>query len=355
MENGQIVDAAKNANFNLVGAITHPTVDVDTAIAPPNPGATLTLTLHDGSPADTADTVTGRTLTGFPTGTVVADGSGGHTVTVTGPGEPVDVTGWTLGDLNAALPPAFTGNTRFTLVVETMGPDGATAVATSSQPVVLDPTQPVPDAVIGGDDRMATDEDTAVSGVLTITDPQAGEYQVAAATLDGAYGRLELQADGHWTYTPDDRADALVAGASAQERFTVTSADGTTHVVQVDLAGTDDASPVVGVASAQSSPDDSDLTASVDSTVTLQLDPAARAADPAADGTFDDDGGMASGAGPASGTGAPQDADVPAEDHPDLAFTAYHGAAAETEGAPAVDVTATPDAAPEPTPAPAET
>lgn len=118
-------------------------------------------------------------------------------------------------------------------------------MTTASNPVVMDPTQPVPDAVIGGDDSKTTDEDTAVSGDLTVTDTNAGQASfVPQADMNGQYGKMSITGNGHWTYTPDDRADHLAVNASVQEKFTVTSADGTTHQILVTVTGTNDA-PVV--------------------------------------------------------------------------------------------------------------
>ncbi|EKP0309336.1 VCBS domain-containing protein, partial [Aeromonas veronii] len=253
---GQFIDTTGHSQVTTVGSVTPATVNVDTALAPPNPGALLHLNAAFGAPADADDHVVSAVIGGLPPGTVVSDG-GQHSVTLSLATPNVDVAGWTLSSLTAQLPAGFTSNARITLDVTTQGPDGTQAHAQASQPLVMDPTQPVPDAVIAGDDTGSGDEDAAsISGLLTITDTDASQaHFVAQSDSDGQYGKFSLGTDGHWIYTPDDRADALAAGATAQEHFVVRSADGTTHQITVTLTGTADA-PIISGDHAQSIAED---------------------------------------------------------------------------------------------------
>lgn len=263
-QGGQFRDATGRYQYGGVGDVRTSTVEVDTAIAAPNPGATLKLSLDTGAPSDADDTVTRQTLAGFASGTVVRDGSG-HSVTVSSPADVVDITGWTTDSVEAVLPPTGRTNMNIGYTVTTTGPDGATVLATATTPIVLDPSQPTPDAVIAGDDTGSTDEDTAVSGQLTVADADAGEDHFTAETLHGNLGDLEIRTDGSWTYTPDDRADALTDGARDSDRFVVRTADGTTHTVVLTVTGADDG-PVLQAQSQSVTEDDALLSGQMQAT-----------------------------------------------------------------------------------------
>jgi VCBS repeat-containing protein len=111
---------------------------------------------------------------------------------------------------------------------------------------------PVPDdAIISGPSTGALTEDgaTAVaSGVLTVTDPDAGEARFAAldpAALNGTYGAFAFDAaTGAWSYTLDNAraaTQALAAGQQVTETLTVTSLDGTaTRDIVVTVTGAGD-------------------------------------------------------------------------------------------------------------------
>ena len=102
-------------------------------------------------------------------------------------------------------------------------------------------------AVIGGEDRgdVAEDGETSTGGVLSVSDADTGEATFRAGEFAGAYGRLFLQADGTWTYVLDAAlVNPLRSGETAQETFTVRSADGTEHDIVVDVHGSDETPPV---------------------------------------------------------------------------------------------------------------
>ena len=160
----------------------------------------------------------------------------------------VDVTGANDGPTVQAAPLSGTassgaaGATGLAGSAGAAGPDGAAgpagAVGTAGPDGATGPAGAVGAAgPAGAAGTVGTDEDTAVSGTLGL-DPAD---TVNAGELDGAYGKLSLAADGSWTYTPDDRADALADGDSQTEQFTIHSADGTLHTVTIDVAGEDDA------------------------------------------------------------------------------------------------------------------
>ncbi len=81
-------------------------------------------------------------------------------------------------------------------------------------------------------DAGTVQEDALIAkGVLTITDPDAGEaaFQAQSGT-PGTYGAFSIDARGNWTYTLDNGnpvVQALATGDSRTETFTVRGVDGT--------------------------------------------------------------------------------------------------------------------------------
>src|ERR671936_528913 len=90
-------------------------------------------------------------------------------------------------------------------------------------------------ATVSSDAKSVTEADTAAalntSGQLTIADPDAGEAHVVAQTsVHGVYGDFSIDASGAWTYTGNGAHDELTAGQQVQDKFTVSSQDGTATV-----------------------------------------------------------------------------------------------------------------------------
>ncbi|MGE5648788.1 MAG: cadherin-like domain-containing protein [Bacillota bacterium] len=83
-------------------------------------------------------------------------------------------------------------------------------------------------------------------GKLTITDVDSPATFVAQTNVAGSsgYGHFNLASDGTWTYSTDTAHNEFVAGQTYTDKLTVTSADGTTSTITVNIAGTNDA-PVV--------------------------------------------------------------------------------------------------------------
>lgn len=101
-----------------------------------------------------------------------------------------------------------------------------------------------------GTGAVTEDDDPSASGKLISTDVDQGDTATWTVVNDGSgsYGSLSVDQDGNWTYTLDDRAQALGEGESRQDVFTVTVTDeaGATAEQQVviNVAGKNDA-PVV--------------------------------------------------------------------------------------------------------------
>ena len=102
-------------------------------------------------------------------------------------------------------------------------------------------------ADIGGDDSGDVTEDGSLiaTGTLSVDDLDGDdEESFQAATIAGVYGSLELLADGGWTYTlnnDDPDLDDLDTGETAPDSFTVTSFDGTEHVITITVNGNNEA------------------------------------------------------------------------------------------------------------------
>ncbi|UUZ57472.1 VCBS domain-containing protein [Massilia sp. H-1] len=58
------------------------------------------------------------------------------------------------------------------------------------------------------------------------------------------YGSIALQANGQWQYTASTAHNEFVGGTTYSDVFTVTSADGTTSTITVNILGTNDAAVV---------------------------------------------------------------------------------------------------------------
>jgi hypothetical protein len=176
-----VVDLTGHHTFATSGPVTTPTTQVDTAIANPNPGALLHLTVQFGPPQDLDDVVTSAVLKGFAAGTEVSDGHG-HTQTVSGPDDRVDITHWNQAGLTAQLLLGSHAGAQLVLEVTTTGPGGSSATASSPpHPLTLndeldlsittdvtiqvDPAPP-PDAVSGSEnpDVMVAGGDALITG-----------------------------------------------------------------------------------------------------------------------------------------------------------------------------------------------
>jgi VCBS repeat-containing protein len=90
-----------------------------------------------------------------------------------------------------------------------------------------------------------TEGDTAAalstSGQLTISDVDSPATFVAQSNVAGQYGTFAVGTDGKWTYVASSAHDEFEPGQTYTDSFTVTSADGTTTTVTVNLTGTNDA------------------------------------------------------------------------------------------------------------------
>lgn len=117
-------------------------------------------------------------------------------------------------------------------------------------------------AVVGGTTTSDVHEDENVvnglltaSGVLSIADIDAGQAHFvaqASATGDLFGGIFSIDANGAWTWQLENDSpvgQVVPGGASYADSFTVTTADGTTQVVSVNVHGANDVAIIAGTTS----------------------------------------------------------------------------------------------------------
>ena len=79
---------------------------------------------------------------------------------------------------------------------------------------------------------------------------QLGGVQPAEQSLCTSYGHFTVDASGNWSYTLDDSngaVQALNTGGTLHDLITVTTADGTSHQIDVTINGANDAAVITGV------------------------------------------------------------------------------------------------------------
>ncbi|MDO9319560.1 MAG: VCBS domain-containing protein [Gammaproteobacteria bacterium] len=105
-----------------------------------------------------------------------------------------------------------------------------------------------------------TNAPLSTGGQLTISDVDSPATFVAQAGTAGAYGVFGINAAGNWTYNTNGALNQLAPGQTVSDVFSVSSADGTSSTVTVNILGTADG-PVAN-------DDSSQLTTLVAQTVT---------------------------------------------------------------------------------------
>ncbi len=97
-------------------------------------------------------------------------------------------------------------------------------------------------AILSSSDVLLTEtnEPLRTSGTLTIKDVDSPELFVAQNNVAGTYGMFNIDVLGAWTYVANSAFDYLNVGQSVSDKFTVSSADGTTTTVKVTINGSND-------------------------------------------------------------------------------------------------------------------
>ncbi|MEH2522052.1 VCBS repeat-containing protein [Bradyrhizobium sp. AZCC 1610] len=206
----------------------------NTTLGAPSATGTLTNTDVDNAP---------NTFTAVNSPTASARGFGTFTLAANG------VWAYTIDQANSAVQALNVGDTLTdTFTVTTI--DGTVQVVT----VTINGANDA--AVISGatagsvieDSGAKCDEPTA-TGTLTNTDVDnaPGFTAVTCPTAsDAGYGTFTMTTDGVWTYKLDDNncaVQALDAGDTLTDSFTVTTIDGTEQVITITVHGASDADP----------------------------------------------------------------------------------------------------------------
>jgi VCBS repeat-containing protein len=183
----------------VLGDVSVATVDVDTAIATPNPGAELRLAAQWTPSADQDDHLVHAWLHGLPQGTVLSD-SHGHQTTIAAGQTEIDVLDWNHATMVAQTPSGHHDNFRLDLTLVAQGPDGVEAVASTSSPVVFDRSQPVPPENVQHD----VGSDDAESVVLHLDSDIGAGHEISA----GAQALLDhVGTPGHDAAHPSSSLD----------------------------------------------------------------------------------------------------------------------------------------------------
>jgi len=221
-------DAAHVSGTSSGAVIEANGVNNGTAGAPTTTG-TLTDTDID-NPANT--------FTAVGTATPSDGGYGTYTMT------PGGVWSYHLDNGNSAVQALNAGGTLTdTFTVSTI--DGTAQVVT----VIINGANDA--AVLSADTVNLTETNAALStsGTLTISDVDGTATFVAQANTAGQYGTFTIASNGAWTYVASSAHDEFVGGQTYTDTFSVTSADGTTSSVTINILGSNDPASVSGTSS----------------------------------------------------------------------------------------------------------
>ncbi len=245
------LDNSKTATNALAADAT--ATDEFTIAAADSTTGTVTITVTGANDAPTADAGTDATVTEGASvtldGTDSSDPDAGTTLTYSWArkaGETDNAVTLTNADKASAsftAPDDIAADATLTFVLTVS--DGT---ASDTDEVTITVTGANAAATIGGDltgDVTEDDEDKdEASGTVAVTDSDGANTVQAQTDEAGTYGTFSIESDGDWTYTldnTDDDTNALAAGATATDAFSITSADGTEGTVTITVTGANDA------------------------------------------------------------------------------------------------------------------
>jgi len=125
------------------------------------------------------------------------------------------------------------------------GSDSLYSLAIYSEVEVFDvgdgTEEAVPAAFFDLTGALAADATDALTGTVSVIDPNEGEAFIVPASMIGTYGSLSILEDGSWTYTLDSTnatIAALVVGERETDTFTIQSNDNSTAELVITITGT---------------------------------------------------------------------------------------------------------------------
>ena len=120
--------------------------------------------------------------------------------------------------------------------------------ASDTDEVIITVTGSNAAATIGGTLTGAVTEDDEdkdeASGTVTVSDSDGADTVQAQTDDTGTYGTFSIKTNGEWEYALDNSktaTNALAAGATASDAFSIASADGTEGTVTITVTGANDA------------------------------------------------------------------------------------------------------------------
>ena len=209
--------------------------------------ATLGTTTASGTLTDTDVDDAPNTFTAVTSPTKSAGGYGTFTMTAAG------VWTYTLNNANSAVQALNVGDkltdsftvttvdgTAQVVTVTISGSNDAAIISGTATGSVIEAGTASPGTPTAIGTLTDTDVDNAANAFAAVTSPTASA---------GGYGTFTMTAAGVWTYTLDNAnsaVQALDAGNTLTDTFTVTTIDGTAKVVTVTISGTNDAAIISG-------------------------------------------------------------------------------------------------------------
>jgi VCBS repeat-containing protein len=208
--------------------------------APGTPSATGTLTDTDvDDPANTFTAISSPAASnkGYGTYTMTAAGVWTYTLNNSNPAVQALNVGGTLTDTFTVT--TVDGTTQVVTITITGSNDAAVISGTTSGSVI-EAGSTAPGTPVATGTLTDTDVDNAANTFTAISSPTPS---------DKGYGTFTMTAAGVWTYTLNNAnpaVQALNAGDTLTDSFTVTTADGTTQVVTITITGANDAAIISG-------------------------------------------------------------------------------------------------------------
>ncbi|WP_234497372.1 VCBS domain-containing protein [Vibrio maritimus] len=89
-----------------------------------------------------------------------------------------------------------------------------------------------------------------VHGKVDVVDVDQGESHTLSEVLQGKFGVLDIDSDGHWHYQVDNSLPAiqqLSSGNSITEQIAIHTVDGTSQLIEIVIGGTSDSAIISGI------------------------------------------------------------------------------------------------------------